>query len=187
MSTDAPTDLWPARTELPPRDPYRAVFSSFIGTGERDLTAPGAPWPSTVTVDVVEGFDPDGELADPRDVGYADVGQVVQLVELDTNYKDTRASEYPVQLTRVDAIRFVAAVLRAVEGTFDASRVGCLRRAEGIEVLDALGELDGVLAQVRVHAVGDIACDIDEIWQRTPEQLHHPGPVLGPATAGDAP
>jgi hypothetical protein len=179
MSTDAPTDLSTWSPPPPPQNPYLAVFEAFVGTGEQDLTDPGAAWPNTVTVDAAVGYDPAGDLPDTHSAGYADVGQVRHLVEIDTNYKPGRQSEHPVQLTRVDAVGLAAAILRAVEGTFDFNRAGCLRRVEGIEVLDALGELDAVLAEVRGHAVGDIAGDIDEFWQRGPAPLRHPNEAGG--------
>lgn len=113
-------------------------------------------WPNTVTVETVEDWATTftGTLADGEDV-YADHGNRRHLVEIDTNYKPGRTSDYPVRLTRVDALRLVDAVLAAVDDTFNVSRVGALRPAEATELLAVVNEAADRLAKLREHAEAD--------------------------------
>ena len=121
-----------------------------------------ADWPlgNTVTVEVVEranaGFADD--IEDGRDgIEWAADTFNRSLVRVDTNYKSTRDGQYPVELARADAVELAAAVLRAVDDTFDPDRVGCLRPAEALELLQRLADLDMTLADLRWHALDDLA------------------------------
>lgn len=77
-------------------------------------------------------------------------------MQVDTNYKPTRTSEHPVELTRPDAVRLSASVLAAVEDTFHATRVGELHAGEAAELFEALEDLDCALAGLRAHALSDL-------------------------------
>lgn len=114
-------------------------------------------WPNTVAVEAVEGYDPTvaGEVTD-ADLDYADFGEVRQLVEVDTNYKSTRTSEYPVRLTRGEAVKLAGALLEAVEDTFHASRCGRLRPAEAKDLIDVIRETEYQLSELREHALFDL-------------------------------
>ncbi|OXM49561.1 hypothetical protein CFP71_29900 [Amycolatopsis thailandensis] len=114
-------------------------------------------WPNSVRVEVVEGYDPTftGEVTD-KEMEYADCGEERQLVEIDTNYKPTRDSEYPVRLTRCDAVKLAAALLEAAEDTFHYSRCGRLRPAEAKDLLDAIRDTEHQLSELRDHAPNDL-------------------------------
>ncbi|MFD5090412.1 hypothetical protein ACFWMR_07415 [Amycolatopsis thailandensis] len=135
---------------LPP--PFSACFEGWTPNPE-DLEQ----WPNSVRVEVVEGYDPTftGELTD-EDLEYADYGEERHLVEIDTNYKPTRDSAYPVRLTRSDAVKLAAALLEAVEDTFHYSRCGRLRPAEAKDLLDAIRDTEHQLTELRDHALNDL-------------------------------
>jgi len=110
----------------PPWRPFEASFEGFTGSPE--------DWGNTVAVGVADR-----------------VGR--QLIRIDTNYKPTRRSDHPVDLTRTDTVRLAVALLRAAEDTFQHGR---LRPTEAAELLGELGELDYALAELRAHALGDL-------------------------------
>lgn len=118
------------------------------------------PLRNELTVEVVEranaGFTDDTEQARDEVIWVADTFNR-SLVRVDTNYKSTRPGEYPVELTRADAVELATAVLRAVDDTFDPDRVGSLRAAEALELLQRLADLDMTLADLRWHALDDLA------------------------------
>jgi hypothetical protein len=145
-------------TEQPayqPPKPYSASFEGYTAN-PNDFEQ----WPNTVTVEAVEhwGTGQLGEVEEPVEK-YADFGDVRQLVEVDTNYKPGRPGQHPVRLTRADAVKFAAAVLRATGETFDCRRCGQLRPAEAAELLQALREVQVELDDVREHALGDLLDD----------------------------
>lgn len=136
--------------------PFAASFEGYNPDPENL-----ANWPNTVSVEAVEGYDPTfTDQTSDADMKYADYGEVRQLVQIDTNYKDTRESEYPVRLTRADAVRLAAAILQATDDTFDLSRCGQLRAAEATDLLQALEDVDIWLIELRSHALVDL---VDEI------------------------
>lgn len=125
-------------------------------------------WGNAVSVTATVRYDPltDGEAArvhraqrqagEGGDESDADCGGDRHLVRIEANYKSTRPGEYPVDLTRVDAACFVAAVLEAVEDTFPDSGVGGLRATDAAALLRALGGVDLALSQLRERALGDL-------------------------------
>lgn len=84
-----------------------------------------------------------------------------QLVEIDTNYKETRSSEYPVRLARTDAVQLATHLLAATEDTFHNTRCGRLRGDQTAELLRALGDVDHVLKELRDHALDDLLDDAE--------------------------
>ena len=130
-------------------------------------TGRAGDWLNTITVTVTTGWTPIDGGARPGDddpaesaCWYADAGGERRLVQVDTNYKSGRPGPHPVQLTRTNAVALAWYVLAAVEETFDRSRYGALRAGEALELLRALPELDFTLAELRAHAVEDLAADI---------------------------
>jgi hypothetical protein len=95
-----------------------------------------------VSINVVTGWGPPSP--DDND-DYADARDQRELVEIDTNYKDTRPGEYPVRLTRTAAIKLADHVLKAAEDTFHYGRVGRLRATEAAELLHALDHVQATL------------------------------------------
>jgi hypothetical protein len=61
-----------------------------------------------------------------------------------------------VRLTRADAMKFAAAVLRTTGDTFHYHRCGQLRPAEAAELLQALREIEVELDEIREHALADL-------------------------------
>lgn len=121
--------------------------------------APPGEWPNTVTVTTVSAYDPDlQQRADthPDEAEWAADHADRQLVRVDTNYKPSRPGAQPVNLTRTGAVNLAAAVLEAIEDTFHYTRVGELRATEAAELLEALGEVDAALLQLREHTLGDL-------------------------------
>ncbi len=118
-------------------------------------------WANTVAVSTISRWDPaiDAEAAKlPSDAGWpdwADWGER-QLVRIATGYKPGR-EENPVDLTRVDAAKLAGAVLEAIEDTFHYTRVGRLRANEATQLLTALTTVDSQLAELRSHAISDLA------------------------------
>jgi hypothetical protein len=137
-----------------PPESHKASFESYV----KDE---GFTVGNTVTVEAVEGYDPDvtGEGTE-ADEGFADYGELRYLVEIDTNYKATRTSDYPVRLARTDAAGLAAAILRATEDTFHFARWGRLRPIEAMELLDALREVEHQLSEIREHALGDLCTGV---------------------------
>lgn len=135
-------------TYQPPK-PFRASFEGYAATDEA--------WSNTVRVEAVEDWSTpsDGEPTEPIEK-YADYGDLRQLVEIDTNYKDTRPGQHPVRLTRPDAVKLAAAVLAATEDTFHYGRCGQLRPAEAAELLRELADVEFHLQSLREHALGDL-------------------------------
>lgn len=121
-----------------------------------------ADWPlgNEVTVEVVERAN--AGFTDDTDEARDEVGWVADtfnrsLVRVDTNYKSTRDGPHPVELTRTDAVELATALLGAVEDTFNPDRVGSLRPAEALELLQQLANFDLTLADLRWHALDDLA------------------------------
>jgi hypothetical protein len=127
-----------------PPTPFSARFEGYTAN-PGDLEQ----WSNTVTVEAVEHWSigQRGEVEEPIEKD-ADFGDVRQLVEIDTNDKPGRSGEHPVRLTRADAMRFAAAVLRATGDTFHYSRCGQLRPAEAAELLLALREIEVELDEI---------------------------------------
>ena len=119
--------------------PFSASFEGYTANPD-DLE----DWPNTVTVEVADFYDAgfDGEVTE-EDERYADHGPVRYLVRVDTNYKPGRRGEHPVRLTRADAVKFAAAVLRATGDTFHYRR-GQLRPTEAAELLKALRQVEEI-------------------------------------------
>jgi hypothetical protein len=117
-------------------------------------TAPDGEWANTVNVTTVAGYDPTRHPEEKAERA-ADYGDR-QLVRIDTDYKATRPGRHPVGLSRPDAVRLAAAVLEAIDDTFDYGRVGELRAAEAAQLLSVLDEVDYALAELRSHALGDL-------------------------------
>jgi hypothetical protein len=141
--------------QLPSYRPAKPFSASFEG-----YTATAADWPNTVTVESVTGYDPTHAETDEGET-YADANGNCELVEIDTNYKASRPGEYPVRLTRGDAINLAGAVLRATEDTFHFTRCGQLRPTEAAELLRALEDVEHQLADLRAHALSDLLADAD--------------------------
>jgi hypothetical protein len=139
-----------------PPTPFSASLSGWTSGGPED-------WPNIITVRVITAWqardtDPtDAEIADSE--RYADAAGEQHLLQIDTNYKDTRPGEHPVRLTRTDAIRLAAHILTATEDTFHFTRAGALRASEATDVLLALEQVDIALAELRSHALGDLLRD----------------------------
>lgn len=117
-------------------------------------SAPGE-WANTVTVEPTAAYDPTIDQNAADDTEWADGGGR-HLVEIDTNYKASRPGQHPVMLTRADAARLAAAVLRAIEDTFHYRRVGRLRPTEAAELLRELEGVEADLAELRSHALADL-------------------------------
>ncbi|WP_037321458.1 hypothetical protein [Amycolatopsis orientalis] len=131
------------------------LFSDSIEGWSPD---PGDPtrWANTVRIDTVADYQAHSISGiTPADTVYADHGAHRYLVEIDTHYKPDRPGPYPVRLTRVDALRLAAAVLAAVDDTFNAATVGALRPAEATELLAFVDEVADRLAVLREHAEAD--------------------------------
>ena len=134
--------------------PIRAIthlkpyLRSFAGN------APAGGWTNTVTVTTVAVHDrtegPEEEAAWAADYGCR------QLVRVDVNDDPARTTQHSVDLSRPDAARLAAAVLRALEDTFHDTRVGELRADEAAELLTVLDEVDYALAEMRSRAVYDL-------------------------------
>lgn len=147
--------------QLPPRPPLQPFRYSAAGWSPRDDPHSGdaEDWPNTVAVEAVERCAAElleGDVGDDVGDGYADFGDVRHLVQVDTNYKDTRAGQHPVDLTRVGAVHLAAALLEATEDTFHFGRVGGLRAVEAAELLGALELVDAALANLRSHALQEL-------------------------------
>jgi hypothetical protein len=99
---------------------------------------------------------PDG---DPDELDWVADRVDRQLIRIDTNFKPSRRSDHPVDLTRSDAVRLAVALLRATDDTFHYVQRGRLRPTEAAELLLELGELDYALAELRGHALGDLLHD----------------------------
>ena len=118
-------------------------------------------WANALVVSTLSRWDPaiDSEAAElPSDAewsDWADSGDR-QLVRIATGYKPGR-EENPVDLTRVDAAKLAGAVLEAIEDTFHYTRVGRRRANEATELLSALTMVDYQLAELRSHAISDLA------------------------------
>jgi hypothetical protein len=155
--------------------PFSASFEGYTANPD-DLEQ----WPNTVTVEAVEHWSigQRGEVEEPIEK-YADFGDVRQLVEIDTNYKPGRPGQHPVRLTRADAMKFAAAVLRATGDTFHYSRCGQLRPAEAAELLQALREIEVELDEIREHALADLL-DGTGLGDDQPDEPA-PAPSDGPA------
>src|SRR2546423_15336266 len=114
-------------------EPYRAAMEGWDPYADDPARIGTFAWPNTVSISVVTGWGAPA-LGDHYD--YADAGDQRELVEIDTNYKDTRPGECPVQLTRTAAIEFAEHVLTAAEDNFHYGRVGRLRAAEAAQALE---------------------------------------------------
>lgn len=140
-----------------PQRPFETAFDGWRATRE---------WSNTVTVRHTLGYDPEREQDPGDDAEWWADGADRHLVEIDTNYKATRPGQHPVQLTRGDAARLASAVLQAVGDTFHYLRAGRLRPTEAVELLRALEDVEGHLAELRSHALSDLITgalpDVDE-------------------------
>jgi hypothetical protein len=145
----------PTTNQPPTPPPLLHAFSTAI----EGLPTGDADWNNTVSVATISrllpGPRPDAAEADPR-WWFADRDGERQLVRVDTNYKATRESQYPADLSRAGAVALVVAVLTAIEDTFHLSRVGQLRPAEAAELLRGLTDVDYALTELRAHALEDV-------------------------------
>lgn len=153
-------DLPPLSTH--PADPFTAVVQGWSASNSLE------DWPNTVSVSVITAAAGDPAPAGEDDY-YADSHGERELVEIDTNYKPTRTSDYPVRLTRIDAIQLVVHLLQATEDTFHYARRGQLRGAEAAELLRALQEVDYALSELRGHALDDLVRDTGADPDEQPE------------------
>ncbi|MEV0066660.1 hypothetical protein [Amycolatopsis sp. NPDC050768] len=159
--------------EYQPPARFSAAFEGFSHNPD-DLDF----WPNSVRVDAVEGYDPTLTATDVEaELEYADRAESRQLVEVDTNYKPTRDSDHPVRLTRVDAVEFATAVIRATEDTFHWMRCGRLRPVEARDLLAAVTNAEYALAELRDHALEDLL--------RGTGLADDPADAVGDAEAGD--
>lgn len=128
-------------------------------------------WANTVALDVVTRWTvgENGSPAAEDGQYYADHADERQLVQVDTNYKDTRTSDYPVLLARTDAVQLAAHLLTAVEDTFHFSRVGQLRAVEAAALLRVLPDVELALVNLRSHALDDLLNDTHSDPDEQPE------------------
>lgn len=144
--------------------PYEAAIEGWTPGDPNNTADLLTDWPNSVAVTTIEGWSsitPDTESPDEAEEEYADNAYGRQLVEIDTNYKPTRTSEHPVRLTRTQTIALAVHLLEATEDTFHGARVGRLRATEAAELLQALGAVDAALLDLREHALGDLAYDLN--------------------------
>ncbi|MFD8500131.1 hypothetical protein [Amycolatopsis sp. NPDC059657] len=141
-----PCNSWPTIK------PFSTSFEGYTANPEDPQQ-----WPNSVSVEAVEGTGPTLETGvSDVETDYADVADVRQLVEIDTNYKPGRKSEHPVRLTRAAAVKLAAALLEATDDTFHYTRCGPLRPSEAKELLYALSAVEYQLTEIREHALGDL-------------------------------
>jgi hypothetical protein len=76
-----------------------------------------------------------------------------QLIRIDTNYKPTRRSDHPVDLTRPNTVRLAVAPATG-DRRYLPTRAAALHRSR--RAAGRAGELDYALAELRAHALGDL-------------------------------
>lgn len=140
---------------MPKIEPYHASMEGWNPYPDDPAPVDICDWPNTVSISVVTVCG--APTLDDND--YADAGEQRELVEIDTNYKDTRPGEYPVRLTRTAAIDLTDHVLKAAEDTFHYGRVGRLRATEAAQLLQTIERMQATLQNVREHALQDLLHD----------------------------
>lgn len=140
-------------------EPYQAALEGWT-RGPDD-------WPNTVSITAATEWTEESAAqptAQDTASDYADQHGDLQLVLVDTNYKETRSGEHPVRLTRLAALELATHVILATEDTFHYSRVGRLRATQAAELLHAVDTLQQALQNLREHALQDLLHDtgIDE-------------------------
>jgi hypothetical protein len=106
-------------------------------------------------------IDPDSEIAPALSIetvssfaGDTETG----LVRVDTNYKPTRLSQYPVSLSLVDAVKSAAAILRAaLVGVHQSDD------ADAVALLEALQDVDGDAHDLRTVLLREVRNLPDEV------------------------
>lgn len=77
--------------------------------------------------------------------------QETAVVQVDTNYKPTRQSEYPVNLSLVDALKAAAALVRSVMSGYHMSD-----DVDAVELLLASQDVDGDIHDLRTVLLREV-------------------------------
>lgn len=80
-------------------------------------------------------------------------GSTTTLVNVDTNYKDTRRGEHPVNLSLVDAVKAARALVEAAALAYSR---GVDDPQQSWELLSALSAVDGEVADLRDSLLLDL-------------------------------
>jgi hypothetical protein len=104
---------------------------------------PDSEVPPTLSIEATSSFAGDTETG---------------LVRVDTNYKPTRLSQYPVSLSLVDAVKSAAAILRAaLIGVHQSDD------ADAVALLEALQVVDGDAHDLRTVLLREVQNLADEV------------------------